>query len=170
MFLRTLTCAIATLLAFSVSSRAEPNVRVGDYSLGIQTNAQNRSVRNGYVTLPHGQTYAVVFTNHSRNTTNFRVEIDGTSVGDFQMGPFATVTLERPLRADKLFTFYASDTSEAARVGGNVVPREKKGLIQVTFTPERETLWTQESLGRDQGATTRGFGNRGSGVTGLTGR
>jgi hypothetical protein len=158
-------------------------MRVGNFELNI---LGKHHTSEAYVRMQHGEKYSLEIGNHSGDTVNLYVKIDGLSVGDFQIGPYKTAVLERPIGSQQRFTFFASGTSEAGTVGEASIDRADKGLVSVEFVPPKpRPVTTLRTAGRidpsDEGSldpvmrsavglrgqsATRGFG---AGVTGMTG-
>jgi hypothetical protein len=164
-------------------------MRIGDFELAIVSEGgTGGESAEGHVPLRHGATYWLRLINHSSDTVNIYPKVDGLSVGEFQLGPHQDAKLERPADARRLFTFFASGTTEASQVGEAAVDRADKGIVAVEFVPERRRATTVLNHPRgfargvvegqslscggtetcDLGGelTSRGFG---AGVTGLTG-
>jgi hypothetical protein len=169
----------------------ERSMRVGEFELNI---LGKHHTSEAYVRMRHGEQYSLEIGNHSGDTVNLYVKIDGLSVGDFQIGPHKTAVLERPIGTQQRFTFFASGTSEAGTVGEAGIGRADKGLVSVEFVPPKpQPVTTLRTSGRvslsDEGSfgpvitkslgpvmrsasepysqsATRGFG---AGVTGMTG-
>jgi hypothetical protein len=114
-------------------------MRVKEFELSIQgvNGAPKEEMAAGHVPMAHGEQYAIAFRNHVGDHCNLNVLVDGVSVGDFQIGPYASAILERPHNDTGRFTFFAAGTAEARSAGGDAVSVGDKGLIQVTFTPGR---------------------------------
>jgi hypothetical protein len=158
-------------------------MRVGEFELNI---LGKHHTSEAYVRMRHGEQYSLEIGNHSGDTVNLYVKIDGLSVGDFQIGPYKTAVLERPIGAQQRFTFFASGTSEAGTVGESSIDRADKGLVSVEFVPPRpRPLTTLRTGGRASLSNEGSFGpvmrsaseprgqsssyGFGAGVTGMTG-
>ena len=117
-------------------------MRIGDFSLSIVAHdgSHCRETDDGHVLMRHGQVYKLALANHTDKRTNLRVTVDGLSVGDFQLRPNHSATLERPADAAKQFTFFAAGTEEAAKSGEAGVEHLVKGLVQVAFSPEKVSV------------------------------
>jgi hypothetical protein len=90
-----------------------------------------------YVTLNHKEQYTVILGNKSHARCDAEVKIDGRLVGTWRLAPHETLVLERPLNDDGKFTFYRTGSEEAVKVGEHTVGGSEKGLIYVTFVPEK---------------------------------
>lgn len=115
-------------------------MRVGAFELLIRgaDGSARPEAGEGHVPMAHGEVYAIEFRNHCGDRCNLNVLVDGASVGDFQIGPYQTGVLERPLNDRGRFTFFAAGSGEAQAAGEASVSSADKGLVQVTFTPGRE--------------------------------
>lgn len=90
----------------------------------------------GYVSLVHGQHYAVLLVNSDNRRCDVDLRIDGESVGFFRVDAHSTALIERPVQSDGMFTFIELATPEAHSAGlrsGN-----ETGLVTATFMPEVE--------------------------------
>lgn len=90
-----------------------------------------------YVELSHGQQYTLVLRNSNSARCDARIEIDGKHVGTWRIDSHSNITLQRPAHDDGRFTFYRTGSSEAAAVGEADIANSDRGLIRVTFTPEK---------------------------------
>lgn len=145
----------------------------------------------GYVGLGHMETYKLQFNNASNERIVAKTSIDGKPVGDFVIHSRATVTIERPVDAQQLFTFVKSDSKQGKAAGVKNIAEDMRGLVTVTFVPEKKRDYSLRSdefehiLRRGlsggnhtfggglatKGMTTRGGGaDFKEGITGLTGR
>jgi hypothetical protein len=180
-------------------------MRIGDFRLAIKDSSGqvHEGDENGYVVLRHGEHYTIVLGNDSAGKAVVYGKIDevdwsGGDAGDkFQLRPYGTFNIEHPACDNGRFTFYATGSDEAAAAGEAAVAKEDKGIVQVTFVPERRQIQpTHDDFGyggayrggpvmRGGGATrggemfggpesfgsTRGGGTKGlgSGISGLAG-
>jgi hypothetical protein len=90
-----------------------------------------------YVTLNHKEQYTVILGNKSAARCDAEVKIDGRLIGTWRLGVSETLVLERPSNDDGKFTFYRTGSEEAVKVGEHTVGASEKGLIYVTFVPEK---------------------------------
>ncbi len=110
-------------------------MRVGTFSVYVPQGDERAS---GHVELPHGMVYTIAMTNHDYcRRCDAEVEVDGKSVGAFRLDKGCALTLERPSHDVGMFTFFQVDTQEANAAGVANVVKEERGLIRVTFRPER---------------------------------
>lgn len=141
---------------------------------------EGRELSNGYVVLQHGQTYTLQLSNINNRRCNAEVSIDGQHVGTWRLTPFQVAGIERPADEYKLFTFYATGTTEAAQ-SGIASGDSQNGVITVRFTPEkiRPTVsYSLASASPDRGysrgtlesSTPMAKGGFSEGGTGLSGR
>jgi len=110
-------------------------MRVGNFSLLIPEGVERDS---GHVNMVHGKQYTLRLGNndHSRRA-DATVTVDGKVVGCFRLERGATWTIERPSHDTGRFTFYRSDSSEAATAGVAGISKDAMGLVEVVFRPER---------------------------------
>jgi len=156
-------------------------MRVGEFSVTIPEGNEQGS---GHVTLRHGAQYVIQMLNNGPRRCDALVEVDGKPVGGFRLNAWGGLTLERPQHDDGRFTFYEAASAEGQKVGG-AVAKDERGLIKVTFKPERQrpmacgqSCRSFESEEKTSGGVMRGAGpmsfsapqNASPGVTGLTGK
>lgn len=91
---------------------------------------------SGHVSLNHGQQYTVRLLNCGRRS-DATVKIDGKEIGTFRLNPNQDVVLERAPDDNGRFTFYASGSYLAGAAGEGNIAVPDKGLIEVTFRPEK---------------------------------
>lgn len=107
-----------------------------DYSVVISEGVET----DGYVKMRHGQQYVIRLRNRKGLRCNAAVMVDGKEVGTFRLSGYGHLELERPPNDTGRFTFYQVGSSEAKRAGLGIVNKFELGLIQVTFTPEKEAV------------------------------
>lgn len=98
-----------------------------------------------YARLYHLQTYAIRLYSSHVGRSNAVVEIDGKVVGKFRIQPQSSVTIERSRNNPKKFTFVRNGTPEFFDADLNGVAVDKRGLIKVTFYPEKFDRYTSEN-------------------------
>lgn len=125
-------------------------MRVGNFSVLIPEGIERDS---GHVQLPHGTQYCIRIGNHEWLRCDAEVEVDGKPVGNFRLNQNETVTLERPADDRGRFTFFRVDSEEAQAVGQAEISRDDRGLIRVTFRPERRR---QKNPAMDRSIYARG--------------
>jgi hypothetical protein len=113
-------------------------MRIGNFSLLIP---QGREYGEGYVELAHGTVYTIRMHNmdHSRRCDAL-VKVDGKDVGGFRLNPNESLNLEHPSHDKGCFTFFKADSREAAQAGGDKVAVVERGVVSVTFKPERKPI------------------------------
>lgn len=110
-------------------------MRVDNFSLLIP---EGRERDSGHVELPHGAVYRLKLGNHCHSRRcDAVVAVDGKEVGCFRLERGATIILERPANDHGKFTFFRSDSEEAAAAGAASIATDVRGLIQVEFKPEK---------------------------------
>ncbi len=109
-------------------------MRVSNFSVQIP---EARERDSGHAEIPHGTQYTLRIGNYSSRRCDAEVVVDGKPVGGFRIDAYETITLERPAHDTGRFTFYRAGTSEASAAGEGKITTDDRGLIQVTFKPER---------------------------------
>ncbi|MBV8097108.1 MAG: hypothetical protein JO110_28465, partial [Acetobacteraceae bacterium] len=98
---------------------------------------EGRERDSGHVVLSHGQMYTLRLGNHCyRRRCDATVFVDGKEVGCFRLSAGQIWTIERPAHDTGRFTFFRSDSAEAATAGVGAVKQEDRGLVHVVFRPE----------------------------------
>ncbi len=110
-------------------------MRLDNYSVAIPNGTE---LDNGYVELNHGQQYSIFLTSFLNRRCAAEVNVDGKHVGTFRLAAFGQLMLERPSNDTGRFTFYEAGSSEAFKVDVNKISTPDRGLISVTFKPEKE--------------------------------
>lgn len=155
-------------------------MRVGSFSLLIPEGVERDS---GHVLMAHGRTYTLRLRNHGSRRCDADVAIDGKSIGRYRISAGGTITLERSAHDTGRFTFFRADSAEGESAGAAKVDRPDRGLIRVTFCPERAPIRTVptgsvlrggpggQSVPKSVGSEyeERTAGGLAPGVTGLTG-
>ena len=107
---------------------------LGNFSASIVGKSDN----NGYVPMKHGEQYRINLQNYdNQKRCAAEVKVDGKVVGLFRIRAGGSLTLERPSNENGRFTFYKDGTPEASKAGLDSVTRSDKGLVSVTFKPEK---------------------------------
>lgn len=144
-------------------------MRVATFSLYIP---EGRERSSGHVEMAHGSTYKLILDNHSHRRCDASVVIDGKPIGTFRLDARSGLTLETPPDdpSKGCFTFYVVDTQEYVAAAGGSVAVDQRGLIQVTFRPEKQQAYiphkrqyTNSTKGRIRGATYQSEINPASG-------
>lgn len=166
-------------------------MRVGNFSLMIPEGKERDS---GHVELPHGTPYRIKMMNHCYSKRcDALVTVDGKELSLFRINRGDSITLETYPGGDHgRFTFFQADSAEADAAGASGIAKDVRGLIQVTFKPEKEIPKQVQRVnsirrsaggpcGQSVGGTVPDWGgepmrlcsaapqNTSAGVTGLTG-
>ncbi len=152
-------------------------MRVNNFTVQVREGIEWES---GHVKLGHGAVYSLRLGNDDpRRRCDAEVLVDGKHAGTFRLDAGQNMTLERPAHDSGRFTFFAADSSAAGQAGVADVARDQRGLIQVTFRPERRRppVLRDGPLSLCSAGTPRAFGYNEptakgleAGVTGLTGQ
>jgi hypothetical protein len=111
-------------------------MRVGNFSVVIPESSCASA--DGYVSLEHGQVYRLRLHNHfTDRRCDATVIIDGKDMGGYRLDRGGCITLERSSHDTGKFTFFRSDSSEAAAAGVANIANASRGLVQVRFQPEQ---------------------------------
>lgn len=102
---------------------------------------------SGYVEIRHGTKYTIMLHNYRNVRCNAKVVVDGKDVGTFRLSAGDKIRLERPVHDDGCFTAYTKGSEDATRAGEADIDESVKGLISVTFIPEkyRRKMWQWRS-------------------------
>jgi hypothetical protein len=109
-------------------------MRVADFSVVIPEGNENAE---GYVQLDHNTQYTIRLGNGGSNRADAEIKVDGKVVGVIRVDAFSTVVIERPTHDKGKFTFYKEGTKEAKKVKSYKIKTDNKGLVSVTFKPEK---------------------------------
>lgn len=109
-------------------------MRIGNFSVLIP---EGREHGSGHVALPHNTQYVIRLGNHSSPRCDATVEVDGKEVGSFRINGYGNLVLERSVNDTGRFTFFRADSTEGASAGAGEITADLRGLIKVTFRPER---------------------------------
>lgn len=146
---------------------------------------EGQEIPGGYVQMQHGKQYRLILRNSRFQKCDARVEVDGKHVGTWRIPGNQAITLERPAHDHGRFTFYKSGSAEASAVGESEIDVTNRGLVKVTFTPEKiqsVSVHYTMSMGTDESwpsyrantsvvrCSTGSAKGLSSGVTGLSGR
>ncbi len=139
-------------------------MRIGNSSLIIP---EGREWESGHVGLPHGRQFTVNMRNHWHDRAcDAELTVDGKDCGGWRICAGGSVTLERPANDTGRFTFYKSDSTEAAKSGVSEVASEQRGLVVVRFRPEHKR--TRSSvLHMTQNVNVKGCGGGMSSLRGM---
>lgn len=160
-----LSASLYSLPAFAVSS--------ADFSLNIPNGKEKSS---GYVHMKHDQKYKICMRNSSDVKADADVKIDGKDVGVWRVKAGKKLCINRPANDTGRFTFYKSNSYEAHLSNGSSISNGDKGVISVTFYPEKIKHYDVTPYGNyhadsmpDILIQPRGRSSISSGVTGLSG-
>lgn len=115
-------------------------MRVGSFSVMVPQGKERSS--DGYVEMVHGRVYSLRLCNHYSARCDAVVSMDGKMVGAFRIDSRQDIVLETsPNDPSKgCFTFYEAASAEGIVAGSDTVSKDDRGLIEVTFKPERSRL------------------------------
>lgn len=109
-------------------------MRIGNFSVLIP---EGREHGSGHVALPHNTQYVIRMGNHGSPRCDATVEVDGKEVGSFRINGYGNLVLERSVNDTGRFTFFKADSAEGVSAGAGEVTADLRGLIKVTFRPEK---------------------------------
>jgi hypothetical protein len=112
------------------------------YGSNYSSEMSNHFVRNGYhyCSLPHKTEYKLKLNNNHSTQCDASVTIDDEFMGVWRIPAYNFITIERPVKVQRKFTFMKEDSSEA-RGAGIVQGSDSNGLVKVVFTPEKEMFY-----------------------------
>jgi hypothetical protein len=93
--------------------------------------------------LKHGTEFGIELKNDSDSRCDAQIFVDGRSAGTFRLQPYGRTFVERPVHADRKFTFLREESRDALMAG--VSPHQDNGIVKVIFTPELQNEYTYES-------------------------
>lgn len=109
-------------------------MRVGSFSVLVSEGKERDS---GHVQMAHGASYGIKLGNHGSVKCDAEVSVDGKIVGNFRVNAFGYINLERPSHDTGRFTFFKADSAQGEDAGASEITGQDKGLISVTFRPEK---------------------------------
>ena len=118
-------------------------MRLGNCSVLIP---EGREHGTGHVGLVHNQVYTLRLMNHGHVRCDADVAVDGKTIGCFRLDAHREWTLERPAEDTGRFTFYRADSAEGGAVGAAEISRQERGVVSVTFRPERAYRPSQSAM------------------------
>lgn len=194
-------CTLFVTLFFGISIQAQDKpqqirggLRIDDYSVSIgrqeyseyrdqQYNVvrkniwyANESDSQGYVRMNHMQNYEIRLGSSYYGRSDAKIEIDGKEIGVFRIEPNTAIIIERSPKDIGRLTFLTKGTREYFDAGLDRVSVTQRGLVKVTFYPERLRYRATNrndlphETSKDGKITTFGSQDMKSGGTGLTGR
>ena len=152
-------------------------MKLGNYSLTIPQGSEQSS---GHVAIPHNTVYTIDLHNHSHRPCDATVKVDGDVAGVYRLEPGQHWAVEHPEKDQGRFTFLRSSSADAKSSGVDVVAKNDRGLVEVTFTPGDYPKPVRRNLDTFRCLPARGDGglesfqmkscsSLGEGITGLTG-
>lgn len=93
--------------------------------------------KNGYCILKDREVFTIKITNYDTIRCNAIVELDGKDIGHFRFNAGESWELERPTHAKGRFTFCREGSLKGLITGITKIPLNIRGLLQVTFVPEK---------------------------------
>lgn len=113
-------------------------VKVNEFEVQITSkNPVKEFQKNGgyYIALKSGSEYQLILTNNRSTICDVDLSIDGKAIGKWRIPEYSSISLERPLSAQRKFTFFAEDSNEAQSAG--VRRNINAGIITAIFTPKK---------------------------------
>lgn len=118
---------------------------------------QGRHRKDDYVEMRHGTEYSIKCANRSSSRCDAEISVDGQAIGVWRIEAYGSITIERPVDAQRKLTFYKLGTPESQKAG--LVSDSNLGLISVRFMPELETWRPEPDVYRgSRGAVDKGGG------------
>lgn len=116
-------------------------VRLGSYEVEIRPKwgsvKQKKISGSHYVVMPGDDCkYSMRLINNASTRCDASITLDDDHVGTFRIGPFSSITIERPTYNHKEFTFYEGGSSQSYSAGYKKNDL-KNGLVKVVFNPEK---------------------------------
>ncbi|AYV82432.1 MAG: hypothetical protein Hyperionvirus1_11 [Hyperionvirus sp.] len=97
-----------------------------------------------YFSVPHKGEYKIKLGNNRETKVDAQVTIGGEDVGTWRVGPYSTITLQRPANINRKFTFVAEDSTIAKNTGVKQ-NSYNNGLISVLFKPAKLSFITPQT-------------------------
>lgn len=113
-------------------------VRVNNFEVQITSNNPVKEFQRNagyYVALKSGSEYQLILTNNRPTICDVDLFIDGKEVGTWRINEYSSIILERPLAAQRKFTFFAENSREARDAG--IIKNINSGLITAIFKPKK---------------------------------
>jgi hypothetical protein len=107
----------------------------------------------------HGTQYRIVLGNHSDLRCDAQVLVDGKDIGTFRLDAHHSWELERPGHDRGMFTFFKARSAESVAAGEANISVINRGLLTVTFMPERRpqpVVWSASPHGTPESYTHSG--------------
>lgn len=117
-------------------------MRVGNFTVLIPEGTEHGT---GHVRIAHGTQYTIKLMNgDTYRRCDAVVKIDGKEIGGFQLGPLggleSWIVLERAPHDKGRFTAHAAGSEEGQAGGAAAVEKADRGVIEVTFLPEKKRV------------------------------
>ena len=126
---------------FPLKPRSDNHLEKDGHSVSIKEGRHFDTSQGEFVEVRSGMNYSLTLVNDNNHRCEVSILLDGYEMfpAMFLLGPKQTYTLERPPRVAKKFKFFAIRDAPAGS-GINKWRKEKNGVIQVKFTPERADM------------------------------
>ena len=126
---------------FPLKPRSDNRLEKDGYSVSIDHGRHFDTIQGEFVEVRSGSNYGLTLVNDNNHRCDVHIQLDGHEMfpGAFLLGPKQSITLERPSRLAKKFKFFAIHDAPAES-GINKWRKDKNGVIQVKFTPERADM------------------------------
>lgn len=114
-------------------------MRLHHVSVLVPEGVERSTDQGAYVVLQAGQHYSLRLGNHyTDRDLDAEVEIDGKPQGSYRVRAGTTLTLKGPHHDQGRFTYLIADSEAGAQAGAAGVARPDRGLVRVTFRPEKK--------------------------------
>ena len=126
---------------FPLKPRSDNCLEKDGYSVSIYHGRHFDTIQGEFVEVRSGSNYGLTLVNDNNHRCDVNIQLDGHEMfpSAFLLGPKQSITLERPSRVAKKFKFFAIRDAPAGS-GINKWRKDKNGVIQVKFTPERADM------------------------------
>jgi len=114
------------------------SIKSNNFAIKIHSNyvEQIYDANLNYITLDHNSEYKIELCNYNNVKADANIKVDGRNVGKFRINANSSIIIERPVSIDKKFTFLRENSRKANRANIEI-GRDKNGLIEVIFYPEK---------------------------------
>ena len=126
---------------YPLKPKSENCLKKGGYSVSIKNGRHFETSQGEFVEVRSGSTYGVTLSNENNIRCLVKFKIDGYDMfpSSIILKAKKTFTFQRPERVQKKFKFFA--IRDAPQESGiNKWRKDKNGLIEITFTPERADM------------------------------
>jgi hypothetical protein len=126
---------------FPLKPRSDNSLEKDGYSVSINKGRHFDTRQGEFVEIRSGSNYSLTLVNRNSNRCEVHVQLDGYEMfpNGLVLRPKQTCTLDRPSRVAKKFKFFAIRDAPAES-GINKWRKDKNGVMQVKFTPERADM------------------------------